>query len=589
MFAWAPACGWTFACSAPEQRLGPVDRELLDLVDDLAAAVVPPAGIPLGVLVRRHRPDGLEDRRPGEVLRGDQLDLVALPLELLAEQRGDVGIDLGQARRPKPVEGMGGVCHCLRCYCNRCKGLRQRRLVTTGAQPLFPRTRRSSYPCRGSPLSLACGSQRSPCTGSCRSSTYTAPRARASASALVAVVARGRDHRLDGGRRIPAPDEPLVGCRSRRTSPRRRRRMQTTSGDTEVRVIAYGHDARRALKDAGAKHVKKLKLIDGAQCRHPRRRDEGASPPTTTSSYIASDAAGAAPEHDRRQLRSQTLYPCHRRRHRRLGRRAIDGEGIGIASSTAARPTWPTSVADSTQRRVRLRHSSRRRHVGHGRSSPGVAGGRSTDGRYIGIAPGARLFALDVQRGDAVLTSDIINALGWVRRERMTAGDPCRQSLALETTRAPTARARSTQAVEVVWRAGVVVVVSAGNLGATASTSHRQRSLRDHRRRNRLELHCARPPTTPGTWSSHGTTVDGFAKPELLAPGRRSSRPVPAGTALDTIAPLANHVEPGYLRMNGTSASAPQVAGAVALLLERPPDSDARSDQVAARARLRAR
>ena len=101
-----------------EERLGPVDRELLDLVDDLAAAVVALARVALGVLVRRHRADGLEDRRPGEVLRRDQLDLVALPLELRAEQRRDVRIDLGEARGAQPVEGVDCVCHALRCYCN---------------------------------------------------------------------------------------------------------------------------------------------------------------------------------------------------------------------------------------------------------------------------------------------------------------------------------------------------------------------------------------------------------------------------------------------------------------------------------------
>ncbi len=82
-----------------EERLRAVDRQLLDLVDDLAAAVVAPARIALGVLVRRRRPDRLEHRRPGEVLGRDQLDLVALPLELPAEQLGDLGIDVRQAPR----------------------------------------------------------------------------------------------------------------------------------------------------------------------------------------------------------------------------------------------------------------------------------------------------------------------------------------------------------------------------------------------------------------------------------------------------------------------------------------------------------
>ena len=77
-----------------EQRLRALDRDRLDLVDDLAAAVVPLARVALGVLVRRHRPDRLEDARPGEVLGRDQLDLAALPLELGGEQLRDLGIDL---------------------------------------------------------------------------------------------------------------------------------------------------------------------------------------------------------------------------------------------------------------------------------------------------------------------------------------------------------------------------------------------------------------------------------------------------------------------------------------------------------------
>ena len=96
MLVCAPACGWTFACSAPKSDFARSIASLLDLVDDLAAPVVAPARVPLRVLVRGHRPDGLEHRRPGEVLGGDQLDLAALPLELAAEQLGDLRIDVGE-------------------------------------------------------------------------------------------------------------------------------------------------------------------------------------------------------------------------------------------------------------------------------------------------------------------------------------------------------------------------------------------------------------------------------------------------------------------------------------------------------------
>ena len=94
-----------------EKRLGAVDRELLDLVHDLAASVVALAGIALGVLVRRHRADGLEHARPREVLGGDQLDLVPLALRLARDQRRDVGVELREPRGPQALELVGGHCH----------------------------------------------------------------------------------------------------------------------------------------------------------------------------------------------------------------------------------------------------------------------------------------------------------------------------------------------------------------------------------------------------------------------------------------------------------------------------------------------
>ena len=82
-----------------EQLLGAVDRQLLDLVHPLAAAVVAAAGVALGVLVGEHRADRLQHGGPGEVLGGDQLQLVALAAQLLVDQARDRRVDLGQAGR----------------------------------------------------------------------------------------------------------------------------------------------------------------------------------------------------------------------------------------------------------------------------------------------------------------------------------------------------------------------------------------------------------------------------------------------------------------------------------------------------------
>src|SRR5206468_6295047 len=87
-----------------EEGLRAIDRRLLDLVHDVAAAVVALARVALGVLVRRHAAHGLEDAWPGKVLGSDQLDLAPLPLELLAEQLRNLGIDLPEAGGSKVFE-----------------------------------------------------------------------------------------------------------------------------------------------------------------------------------------------------------------------------------------------------------------------------------------------------------------------------------------------------------------------------------------------------------------------------------------------------------------------------------------------------
>ena len=74
MLACAPECGCTLACSAPNSFLGARDGERLGDVDELAAAVVAPARVALGVLVGHHRAGGFEDRPAHEVLRRDQLE-----------------------------------------------------------------------------------------------------------------------------------------------------------------------------------------------------------------------------------------------------------------------------------------------------------------------------------------------------------------------------------------------------------------------------------------------------------------------------------------------------------------------------------
>jgi hypothetical protein len=87
----------------PEQRLGPIDGQLLDDVDVLAPAVVAAARVALRVLVGQHAALALEHRHRHEVLRRDHLERALLALQLAADGVGHLGIDVGK----RAVEEIG--------------------------------------------------------------------------------------------------------------------------------------------------------------------------------------------------------------------------------------------------------------------------------------------------------------------------------------------------------------------------------------------------------------------------------------------------------------------------------------------------
>jgi hypothetical protein len=84
---------------ASEQLGDPLDRQGLGDVHVLAAAVIAPAGQPLGVFIGEHRTLRFEHGLADDVLRSNQLDLVALTTQFLGNGVRDLRIGLRERRR----------------------------------------------------------------------------------------------------------------------------------------------------------------------------------------------------------------------------------------------------------------------------------------------------------------------------------------------------------------------------------------------------------------------------------------------------------------------------------------------------------
>ena len=88
-----------------EQFLRARDRQRFGDVDELTPAVVALARIAFGVLVRQHRAGRLEHCLADEVLGRDQFEAAVLPVQLLPDRRGDLGIGLRE--RAPPYRSLG--------------------------------------------------------------------------------------------------------------------------------------------------------------------------------------------------------------------------------------------------------------------------------------------------------------------------------------------------------------------------------------------------------------------------------------------------------------------------------------------------
>jgi len=218
---------------------------------------------------------------------------------------------------------------------------------------------------------------------------------------------------------------------------------------------------------------------------------------------------------------------------------------------------------------------------GHGSHVAGIIAGNGSKSRgaYLGIAPNANLVDVKVTddkgRGS---TSNVVAGLQWIYENKDLYNIRV-VNLSLNTTLAESYHnSPLNAALEILWFNGVVVVVSAGNNGTTNGgviypPANDPFVLTVGAVDDRGTTTIA-DDTIP-SFSAYGTTIDGFAKPDIVAPGRNIISLLSSDDSNLAVAHPIHKVlgqySNEYFRMSGTSMASAVVAGAAALLLQDEP------------------
>ncbi|HEY3059724.1 MAG TPA: S8 family serine peptidase [Chloroflexota bacterium] len=260
---------------------------------------------------------------------------------------------------------------------------------------------------------------------------------------------------------------------------------------------------------------------------------------------------------------------------------AITGSEIAVAViDSGIDPNHPDLAGQVLAINVNRHSSSAEDGYGHGTHVAGVINGHDAALQYLGIAPNATLISVKIADDDGTaFESDLLRGLNWV----YLYGDSYKiKALNLSVSVAiPESYATSpvNAAVERLWNSDVTVVASAGNLGDAQDAVWYAPGNDPYV----ITVGCLDDNGTvaPGDdslcpISSRGVTEDGFAKPDLVAPGRKILSALASGVAGEEPALAAEFpdrvTKDGHIRLSGTSMAAPMVTGAVALLLQRKGD-----------------
>lgn len=214
---------------------------------------------------------------------------------------------------------------------------------------------------------------------------------------------------------------------------------------------------------------------------------------------------------------------------------------------------------------------------GHGTFMAGlIAGdGSSSGGRYKGTAPDARLVSVKVAGFDGSTDiSHVLAGIQWVVAHRsaysikvlnLSLGSNSSQSSMLSPLNF---------AVQRAWKAGVTVVVSAGNSGPDPRTVLKPADDPYVITVGATDDEATLPVADDkiAVFSSRGPTrSNGIPKPDVVAPGVHTISLRSPGSAIDQMYGSTAVVDEMYFRGTGTSMAAATVTGVVAQIVQANP------------------
>ncbi|PKI13957.1 S8 family peptidase [Colwellia sp. 12G3] len=213
---------------------------------------------------------------------------------------------------------------------------------------------------------------------------------------------------------------------------------------------------------------------------------------------------------------------------------------------------------------------------GHGTHVASIAGNADYDvyGKVYGVAPNASLVGIKAFDAEGKATyADVIRGIDWalqikdqinLRVLNMSFSGPARSYYWEDPLN---------QAVMKAWQAGIVVVASAGNNGPDPMTIGVPGNVPYIITVGAMTDNYTESDATDNklaSFSAAGPTVEGFVKPEIVAPGGHLSGLMAFDTQIVQEHPEF-HDGGRYFEMSGTSQAAGVVSGVVALMLSQEP------------------